>query len=211
MTERRSCRRPQVEGAERPATVVMTDIDPEYVLELAAADDQQPVEALAADADHPALYVRVRVRRLHRSADDLDLLGRQEGVEGTRELRVAVVDQEPHLPVAVVELHQQVARLLQHPSPVRLVGAGEILDPAAADREEDEHVEAAQPDGVDGEEVAGEDRLTVRAQEAAPRLPVALRRRRQPGLSKDVANRSRGNREAELAQLADDPQIAPAR
>jgi hypothetical protein len=79
MTERRSCRRPQVEGAERPATVVMTDIDPEYVLELAAADDQQSVEALAADADHPALDVRVRVRRLHRSADDLDLLGRQKG------------------------------------------------------------------------------------------------------------------------------------
>ena len=85
--------------------------------------------------------------------------------KAARELRVSVVDQEPHLPVAVVEIHQQVARLLQHPRRVGLAGAGEVLDAAAADREEDEHVEAAKPDGVDGEEVAGEDRLAVRAQE----------------------------------------------
>jgi hypothetical protein len=80
-----------------------------------------------------------------------------------RELRVTVVDQEPHPPVAVVELHQQVARLLQHPRRVWLARASEVLDAAAADREEDEHVEAAQPDRIDGEEVAGEDRLAMRA------------------------------------------------
>jgi hypothetical protein len=40
----------------------MTDIDPEYMLQLAAADDQEPVEALAADAADPALHVGVRVR-----------------------------------------------------------------------------------------------------------------------------------------------------
>jgi hypothetical protein len=37
------------------------------VLELAGTDDQEPVEALAADAANPALHVRVRVRRLNRS------------------------------------------------------------------------------------------------------------------------------------------------
>jgi hypothetical protein len=54
----------------RPPADVVTDIDAEDVLELAAADDEQPVEALAADAAHPALHVGVRVRRLHRRADD---------------------------------------------------------------------------------------------------------------------------------------------
>jgi hypothetical protein len=67
----------------------------------------------------------------------------REGVEGARELRVAVVDQEPDPLVAVVELHQQVARLLQHPGGIRVAGAGEVLDPALADRKEDEHVQAA--------------------------------------------------------------------
>jgi hypothetical protein len=51
-------------------------IDAEDVLELAAADDQQSVEALAADAADPALHMGVRVRRLYRGADDLNLLRR---------------------------------------------------------------------------------------------------------------------------------------
>ena len=60
--------------------------------------------------------------------DDLDSVPLKEGVEGARELRVAIVDQEPHLAVVVVELHEQVARLLQHPGRVRLAGDREVLD-----------------------------------------------------------------------------------
>jgi len=92
-----------------------------------------------------------------------------------------------------------------------LLVQGEVLDPAAADREEDEHAQTAKPDGVDREEVAGEDRLAVRAQEGAPRVPVAVGRRRHTGLAQDVADRGRRDGDAELAQLGDDPQVAPAR
>jgi hypothetical protein len=53
----------EVERAVRPPAVVVAHVDAEHMLELAAADDQQPVGALAADAADPALYVRVRVRR----------------------------------------------------------------------------------------------------------------------------------------------------
>jgi hypothetical protein len=123
----------------------VTDVHAEDVLELAAAEDQQPVEAFAADAADPALHARVRVRRLHGRAENLDVLGGQQGVKGTRELRVAIVDQEPHPPLAVVEMHQQIARVLQHPRRVRLARAREVLDAAAADGDEAEHVEATQP------------------------------------------------------------------
>src|SRR5215213_8440309 len=51
--------------------VVMVDVDAEDVLELAAAEDQQPVEAFAAYGADPALHVRVRVRRLDGRTDDL--------------------------------------------------------------------------------------------------------------------------------------------
>ena len=159
----------------RPVSVVVADIDAEDMFELAAADDQQPVKAFAADAADPTLHVGVGVRRPYRRADDLDLLARQERVESRRELRVAVMDQEPHPPVTIVKLHQQVARLLERPRGVRSAGAGEVLDPAAADRQEDEHVQAAQPDSVDGEVVTGEDRLAMGSEEAAPRLRVAPR------------------------------------
>ncbi len=45
----------------RPPLVVVLDIHAEDVLELAATKDQQPVEALAADAADPTLHVRIRV------------------------------------------------------------------------------------------------------------------------------------------------------
>jgi hypothetical protein len=120
------------------------------------------------------------------------------------------MDEEPHLPVLIARLHQQVARL-QHPSAVRAAGAGEVLNPAAADRQEDEHVQASQPHRVDGKEVTDEDRLAMRSQEGAPRQLVTLRCRRQPCLGEDVADRGRRDGDAELAQLADDPQVPPAR
>ena len=83
--------------------VVMVDVDAEVVLELAAAEDQQPVEGFAAYGADPALHVRVRVRRLDGRTDDLDSIARKESVECPRELRVAIMDQEPHWPVTVVE------------------------------------------------------------------------------------------------------------
>jgi hypothetical protein len=48
-------------------------------------------------------------------------------------------------------------------------------------------------------------------QEGAPRLPVALQCRRHTGFAQDVADRGGRDGDAELAQLADDPQVAPAR
>ena len=49
---------------ERPVgtvAVVMLDVDPQDLLEMASADDQQPVQALGADRADPALRVGVRL------------------------------------------------------------------------------------------------------------------------------------------------------
>ncbi len=62
----------EVERAVRPPAVVVAHVDAENVLELAAAENQEPVEALAADAAYPALDVRVRVRCSNRCSDDPD-------------------------------------------------------------------------------------------------------------------------------------------
>jgi hypothetical protein len=95
----------------RSSTVVVLDVDAEHMLELAPAEDQQPVEAFAADASDLALHVCICVRSPNRRADDLDGLAREEGIEGAREFGVAIVDQEPHRSLVVVEIHDQVARL----------------------------------------------------------------------------------------------------
>ena len=43
--------------------VVMLDVDPKDLLEMASADDQQPVQALGADRTNPALRKGVRLGR----------------------------------------------------------------------------------------------------------------------------------------------------
>jgi hypothetical protein len=51
----------------------------------------------------------------------------------------------------------------------------------------------------------------VRSKEAAPRLRVASRCWRQTGLDEDVADGGRRDTNTELAQFADDAQVAPTR
>ncbi len=72
----------------------MPAVDAEHVLEMAAADDEDPVEAVGADGPHPAFGVGVRVRCLDGRVDHLDALGAEDLIEGAAELLVAVVDQE---------------------------------------------------------------------------------------------------------------------
>jgi hypothetical protein len=102
------------------------------------------------------------------------------------------------------------ARLLPHPGAVGVARAGHVLDPAAADADEDEYVQSLQQDSVDGEEVAGERRCGMLAQERAPVLLVALGCRRNTCRFQDVAYQRGGDADAEFAQLTDDPDIAPA-
>jgi hypothetical protein len=110
----RTLRRAKCERAVRPMAVVMVGIGAEDVLELAAAEDEQPIEALAADAADPALGVGVRVRRLHGCADHGDPFALEDEIAAAGELGVAIVDQQAKRLLAIVERHQQ-ARLLGDP------------------------------------------------------------------------------------------------
>jgi hypothetical protein len=71
---------------------------------------------------------------------DLGAFTLEDAIEGDGELRVAVVDQEARPPAAVVEIHQRVARLLDHPGAVGPARAGDVFDPACPDRDDEEHV-----------------------------------------------------------------------
>jgi hypothetical protein len=121
--------------------VVMAGIDPKHVLELAAAEDEQPIEALATHAADPALGVGVGVRCLDRCADHDDAFAVEDVIEAAAELAVAIVDDKAQLLLAITERHQQVARLLGGPGAGRVRAAGDELDPAALEREEEEHVD----------------------------------------------------------------------
>jgi hypothetical protein len=91
--------------------------------------------------------------------DHPDALGAEDCVKAVAELRVAVVDQEARPLAVVVEVHQQVACLLGHPRRMRLARTSDELAPARPDRDKEQHVQAPQPDSVDGEQFTGEDRV----------------------------------------------------
>jgi hypothetical protein len=110
--------RQEFQRTMRPVFVVVAAVDAEHVLEMTAADDEDPVEAVGADCAHPTLGEGVRVRGLNWQADDLDGLGAEDLIEGVAELRVPIVDQESER-VLVAELHDEVARLLGNPASVR--------------------------------------------------------------------------------------------
>src|SRR6266511_1093054 len=201
----------EVQATGAPMAVVVVGVGAQDMFELATAEDEQPVEALSTDAADPALGVGVRVRRLDGCADHCDPLSSEDVIEAAAELGVAIVDEEAERLPAVIERHQEVARLLGDPGACWVRGAGDEFDPAALERDEEEHVDPFQPGGLDREEIAGERRRRVLAEEVAPGELISLRRGRQPVADEDRPHRGRRNTDAKTPQLADDPSVAPTR
>ena len=90
-----------------------------------------PVEAVGANRAYPTLGEGVRVRRLDRRADHLDVLRPEDLVERAAELVVAIMDQEPD-GCSSANCMVMFARLLGDPASVRVRVAGELLDPSVA-------------------------------------------------------------------------------
>lgn len=171
-----------------PLLVEVADVDAEDMLELGATEDQEAIEAIPTYAADPAFRVGIRVRRADRCAEDRDVFALEDAVEGAAELRVPIMDQEARPLAAVAEIHQQVACLLAHPHRVGVARTREVLDPARADRDEEQHVQPAQPDRIDREEIAGEHCLNVLSEERAPAELVTSRRRRDAGAGEHVSH-----------------------
>jgi hypothetical protein len=161
-------RRLQPERPVRTVGVVVLDIDPQHLLEVAAPDDQQPVQALGPHRSDPALRVGVGVRRLHRRDQHLGALGTEHVVEAAGELRVAVAQHEAQLSSSFAAHHQQVAGLLGDPQTVGGGGHPSQMDSPGVELDEEQHLQPPQPEGVDGEAVARHDPGRLLALECSP-------------------------------------------
>src|SRR6266511_2751485 len=204
-------RRLLAECPVRAMLVEMPDVSDEHVVEVAAAEDQQSVEALAADAADPAFGVRSRLGRPHRRLNHTDALGAEDLVEITSELAVAVTNEKPRLDAVVAKLHEQVARLLGHPAAVRIGRDPGEVDAPGRKLDEEQHVEALQEERVDGKEVALQDARRLLAKELRPARLQPPRRRLDPRLLQNRPDRARRQLDPEPNQLALDPPVTPAR
>ena len=107
-----------MQRAVRAMPVVMIDVLPQHCSEVAGSDDQEVVEAFAAQGADEAFCDRVRPGCPDRGVDDADVGAGEHGVERCGELAVPVADQEPEPVGAVAEIQEQVAGLLGDPFPV---------------------------------------------------------------------------------------------
>ena len=80
----------ELESSVWPLLIEVADIDTEDMLELAAMEDQEPIEALPAHAADAAFGVGIRVRRAERCADHRDLFALEDAIESPAEVRVAI-------------------------------------------------------------------------------------------------------------------------
>ncbi len=98
--------------------------------------------------------------------DDADPLAAEHLVEADAELAVAVVDEESHPLEQVAEA--EVAGLLGDPAAGRVRGAVGKVDAPAAYLEKEQHVETAERDRLDSEEIARQHAGRLLAQERPP-------------------------------------------
>jgi hypothetical protein len=93
---------------------------------------------------------------LHRRPDDVDPLGAKDLVEGAAELPVAIMSQQSEQRLLLAQLQDEVASLLGHPGAVGVGRAGDELEAASRERDEEEHIDSLQSERLDREEITGE-------------------------------------------------------
>src|SRR5947208_9005939 len=173
----------------RALAVVVLDVAPQDRVEVAAAEDEEPVETLGADGADEPLGVGVRLWCAHRGGDDSDALAAKHLVERHGELAVAVVDQEPHPLEQTGEA--EVAGLLGDPGAGRVRRAAREVDAAAFEFDEEQDVEAAERERLNSEEITGAHARRLPAKKHRPTRPSAARRRFETNGGEQPPNRAR--------------------
>jgi hypothetical protein len=102
----------------------------------------------------------------------IDPVGCENHVEQGGELGVPIANEEPQAVGPFAKMHEQIAGLLDHPRSGRVgCDAGDV-DLSAGQVDEEQHVDPLEEHRIDGEEVAGQDRLGLSGEEPPPGGPV---------------------------------------
>src|SRR6266542_1289809 len=91
------------------------------------------------------------------------------------------------------------------------VGSGQPINHPQRWAHEEEHIQASEPERLDGEEVARHDRRGVGAKELVPAELGASAGRRHTGLPEDLRDCCRRDSLTDACELTDDPLVAPPR
>ena len=193
-------RRVLVEPLVWPVVVEVAHVLVEDGLGVSFVVDQHPVGAFGADAADEPVRIAVRPRRPRRDLDHGNAFGAEDGIEGSGECGVPVADQEAQGADLVTEVHQQVAGSLGGPRRGRVRGHAEQVDPPGMDFHHEQNVEAAQRDGVEGEESVASSPVACVQEGSPPQL-------RDQDEDLDVLGRTGTREQLEPAEQPDRDQI----
>jgi hypothetical protein len=109
------------------------------------------------------------------------------------------------------EIHHQVAGSLDSPGRGRVGGHPEDMHPSTVDLDHEQHVQPAQGDGVQAEEINGQQAGCLGAQEGPPTGVGPAWRRTDPGATEDPADRGGADPVAESEEFSLDAAMTPGR
>src|SRR6266567_802803 len=112
-------RGPQPKSSVATSLVVVFEPLGKNALEMAAVEDQDPVQAFAPSRTDLPLDVGIGLGRHDRRPDHLDTFPPKDKIRAATVLGVVIVDQEPGVDSDLGEFPAQVPRLLAHPQRVR--------------------------------------------------------------------------------------------
>ena len=172
--------RAELAAAMGASSVVVSLILGQDRPQMPLAEDQHPVGDLGPGREHESFRIGIRARAPRRDLHGLDTGAGQDCAGCPGELPCPVTDQEPEIPGAIAEIHQEIADLLGGPRPVRVRGHSQDMHISGADLDHEQAVQALKGHrAVHVEEVSREHRRGLRVQELPPRrVGAPLGRRR---------------------------------
>jgi hypothetical protein len=139
-----------VEALVRAVVIEMVHVLVEDGAGVSFVVGQQPVGALFADTANEPFRVTVGSRRAGRDLDYVDAFGGEDGIECGSELGVSVAKEEAKRSDSLAQVHQEVAGGLDGPGCGRVDGHTENVHPTGTYFHDEQDIEPAQGDSVEG-------------------------------------------------------------
>jgi hypothetical protein len=174
-------------------------------------EDQQPVGALGADAADEPFRGAVRPGRTGRDLHNADAFGGEHGVESGGELGIPIADQEVEGADLLTEVDQQSAGGLGGLGRGRVSGGPQDVHRAGPDLHDEQDIDSAQRDGVEGEQVGGQQSGGLSAQQGPPSGVGPAWCWAEPSGDQDPADRAGAYAVSEAEEFSLDPAVAPGR
>jgi hypothetical protein len=124
----------------------MVNKDANDSLQMLVVEDQEPVQTLRANGPHESFRDPIGLWGPKRRAHHLYAMALEDPVKTLGELLIPIANQEAERFLALRQGPGQLPGLLCHPRPARIGCASREMHATSAELDEEEHVEALQPD-----------------------------------------------------------------